>query len=156
IDSSSSDEASCKTGKRNSAVINVEKSILHAFTFDATDCPDLFPPLVVLACACEGLTRIKGVSRLSHKESNRAKVLSEEFSKLGADISINGDWMEIGRSRLSSGIVDPHHDHRIAMAAAIAGIIADGVILIKDSACVSKSYPSFFDDFRKLGGKVHE
>ena len=155
IDGSSA-EADSGSGKENSKKIRVEKSILQAFTFDATDCPDLFPPLVVLACACEGLTRIKGVSRLSHKESNRAKVLSEEFSKLGADISINGDWMEISQSRLSSGVVDPHHDHRMAMAAAVAGIIADGDILIKDPACVSKSYPNFFDDFRKLGGKVHE
>jgi len=64
--------------------------------------------------------------------------------------------MEISQSRLSSGVVDPHHDHRMAMAAAVAGIIADGDILIKDTACVSKSYPNFFDDFRKLGGKVHE
>jgi len=155
IDGSSA-EADSGSGKENSKKIRVEKSILQAFTFDATDCPDLFPPLVVLACACEGLTRIKGVSRLSHKESNRAKVLSEEFSRLGADISINGDWMEISQSRLSSGVVDPHHDHRMAMAAAVAGIIADGDILIKDPACVSKSYPNFFDDFRKLGGKVHE
>ena len=155
IDGSSA-EADSGSGKENSKKIRVEKSILQAFTFDATDCPDLFPPLVVLACACEGLARIKGVSRLSHKESNRAKVLSEEFSKLGADISINGDWMEISQSRLSSGVVDPHHDHRMAMAAAVAGIIADGDILIKDPACVSKSYPNFFDDFRKLGGKVHE
>ena len=155
IDGSSA-EADSGSGKENSKKIRVEKSALKAFTFDATDCPDLFPPLVVLACACEGLTRIKGVSRLSHKESNRAKVLSEEFSKLGADISINGDWMEISQSRLSSGVVDPHHDHRMAMAAAAAGIIADGDILIKDPACVSKSYPNFFDDFRKLGGKVHE
>lgn len=97
IDSFPSDKTSSKTGKRNSAIIKVEKSTLKAFIFDATDCPDLFPPLAVLACACEGLTRIKGVNRLSHKESHRAKVLSEEFSKLGADISINGDWMEIRR-----------------------------------------------------------
>ena len=156
IDSFPSDKTSSKTGKRNSAIIKVEKSTLKAFIFDATDCPDLFPPLAVLACACEGLTRIKGVNRLSHKESHRAKVLSEEFSKLGADISINGDWMEIRRSHLSSGIVDPHHDHRMAIAAAVAGIIADGKILIKDPACVSKSYPNFFDDFRKIGGKVDE
>ncbi len=156
IDSSPSDKTSSETGKRNSAIIKVENSTLKGFIFDATDCPDLFPPLVVLACACEGLTRIKGVNRLSHKESHRAEVLSEEFSKLGADISINGDWMEIRRSQLSSGIVDPHHDHRMAMAAAVAGIIADGKILIKDPACVSKSYPNFFDDFRKIGGKVDE
>ncbi|MDD8020157.1 MAG: 3-phosphoshikimate 1-carboxyvinyltransferase [Acidobacteriota bacterium] len=153
---SSPGEAGDREDKENSKRIKVENSALKAFTFDATDCPDLFPPLAVLACACEGLTRIKGVSRLSHKESHRAKVLSEEFSKLGADISINGDWMEIRRSHLSSGIVDPHHDHRMAIAAAVAGIIADGKILIKDPACVSKSYPNFFDDFRKIGGKVDE
>ena len=56
---------------------------LNAFEFDATDCPDLFPPLVALAAYCKGETEIKGVSRLTHKESNRAITLQEEFEKMG-------------------------------------------------------------------------
>jgi 3-phosphoshikimate 1-carboxyvinyltransferase len=136
--------------------IRVEKNNLKAFSFDATDCPDLFPPLVVLACTCEGQTRIKGLERLAFKESNRAGVLQREFSNLGAKIRLKGDWLEIQGSKLSAGIIDSHHDHRIVMAAAVAGIISEGEISIKNSGCVSKSYPAFFEDFKWIGGKVHE
>ena len=69
--------------------------MLKAFHFDATDCPDLFPPLVALASACHGSSFIKGVSRLAHKESDRALTLQEEFRKLGVDILINGDIMGV-------------------------------------------------------------
>ncbi len=68
---------------------------LKAFHFDATECPDLFPPLVALASVCSGSSFIKGVSRLAHKESDRALTLQEEFGKLGVDILINGDIMGI-------------------------------------------------------------
>ena len=59
---------------------------LRGFEFDATDCPDLFPPLVALAAYCKGETKIKGVSRLKHKESNRAVTLQDEFDKMGVRI----------------------------------------------------------------------
>ena len=68
---------------------------LKSFHFDATECPDLFPPLVALASLCSGSSFIKGVSRLAHKESDRALTLQEEFGKLGVDILINGDVMGI-------------------------------------------------------------
>jgi 3-phosphoshikimate 1-carboxyvinyltransferase len=156
IEKHSFQETNHRPDIKNLARIKVKAGNLNGFTFDATDCPDLFPPLVVLACACEGQTRIKGVERLSFKESNRAEVLKKEFSRLGASIRLNGDWMEIQKSRFLAGFVDSHHDHRIAMAAAIAGIIAQGEISIQGPACVSKSYPHFFKDFKKIGGKVHE
>ena len=63
--------------------IKLHPAEMNAFEFDATDCPDLFPPLVALAAYCKGETKIKGVSRLAHKESNRAITLQEEFGKMG-------------------------------------------------------------------------
>ena len=138
------------------STVEIKKKELKAFDFDATDCPDLFPPLVALACNCTGTTVIKGVERLKHKESNRAAVLQKEFSNLSARIRIDGDLMKIEGTKLTGGTVDSHNDHRIAMAGALAAINAGGEITVAGSECVAKSYPDFFEDFSGIGGIVHE
>lgn len=68
--------------------IKLHPADLNAFEFDATDCPDLFPPLVALASYCKGETKIKGVSRLAHKESDRGLTLQDEFGKMGVEIHL--------------------------------------------------------------------
>ncbi|HSB46755.1 MAG TPA: 3-phosphoshikimate 1-carboxyvinyltransferase [Candidatus Bilamarchaeum sp.] len=123
---------------------------LKAFEFDAGDCPDLFPPLAVLACCCEGKSVLRGALRLRHKESDRAAVLARELGKIGADINVSGDRMEIEGRRLRGGKIDPHGDHRIAMAGAIAGLVSEKGVEIEDESCVSKSYPGFFRDLESL------
>ena len=77
--------------EENQIVIGPGK--LKAFHFDATDCPDLFPPLVALAAYCEGTTVIEGVSRLAHKESDRGLTLQQEFGKMGIEITLQDDLM---------------------------------------------------------------
>jgi 3-phosphoshikimate 1-carboxyvinyltransferase len=136
--------------------IGTTGSDLKAFEFDATESPDLFPPLVALASYCKGITGIKGVSRLVHKESNRAMALIEEFAKMNIKIEINDDYMLITGGKVSGAHINSHDDHRIAMAAAIAGLKASDKVYIKDSHCVTKSYPGFFDDLRKAGVSVYE
>lgn len=136
--------------------VQSNKNKLRAFSFDATDCPDLFPPLVALACNCEGTTKLKGVERLRHKESDRAAALEKEFRSLGAKIRIHGDDMEITGCSLRGGDVSSHNDHRIAMAAAVAALTAEGPVGIFGAECVSKSYPEFFEDVKSLGGNVYE
>jgi len=136
--------------------VEVEKSGLRAFQFDATHCPDLFPPLVVLACNCKGTSLIRGVERLTHKESNRAVVLQKEFTALGGVIRIDGNRMEIEGKKLKGGTVDSHNDHRIAMAGAVAAVNAESGVIIRDYECVAKSYPDFFADFSAIGGEVNE
>ncbi len=129
---------------------------LKGFHFDATDCPDLFPPLVALASVCHGSSFFKGVSRLAHKESDRALTLQEEFGKLGVDIMINGDVMGIkGVHTLKAGTVHSRHDHRIAMATAVAALRAEGPVQIEKADAINKSYPAFFDDLSGLGASVH-
>ena len=129
---------------------------LKAFHFDATDCPDLFPPLVALASVCHGSSFIKGVSRLAHKESDRALTLQEEFAKLGVDILINGDVMGIkGGDTIKSASVHSRHDHRIAMATAVAALKASGPVVIEKAEAINKSYPAFFQDLSILGASVH-
>ena len=106
--------------------IKIRPAEMNAFDFDATDCPDLFPPLVALAAYCKGETTIKGVSRLTHKESNRALTLQEEFAKMGVHIYLRDDWMIIqGSERVKGAKVHSRHDHRIAMACAVAALKAE-------------------------------
>lgn len=126
-----------------------------AFHFKATDCPDLFPPLVALAAYCKGTTVIEGVSRLAHKESNRALTLQEEFKKMGITIKLQDDLMMIeGGEVVKGAVVHSHHDHRIAMACAVAALKADAKTIIDDAEAVNKSYPNFYDDLKLLNADV--
>jgi 3-phosphoshikimate 1-carboxyvinyltransferase len=136
--------------------IDISKSELKAFEFDATESPDLFPPLVALASYSDGVSTIKGVSRLIYKESDRATALKEEFGKMNVRIEIKDDLMSVTGSRPQGARVESHDDHRIAMAVAVAALGAAGRVYIRDSQCVAKSYPGFFDDLRHLGAVVHE
>lgn len=127
--------------------VSLRRDRLIPFEFDATDCPDLFPPLVVLALACEGETKLSGAYRLRGKESDRAAALAEGFAALGASIAVEGDLMTIrGGARLAAGRIDSRGDHRIAMAAAIASLHCDGAVEIGGAECVAKSWPGFFED----------
>ena len=131
--------------------IRMNPASMNAFEFDATDCPDLFPPLVALAAYCKGETKIKGVSRLAHKESNRALTLQEEFGKLGVKIELNDDIMVIhGGNEVKGAVVHSRHDHRIAMALAVAALKANGETTIEEAQAVKKSYPDFYSDLRSL------
>ena len=136
--------------------VEISKSELKSFVFDATESPDLFPPLVALASYCSGISAIKGVSRLIFKESNRAKTLIQEFGKMNVKIEVADDIMSITGGRPDAARVESHDDHRIAMAIAVASLGATGRVSIRDSQCVAKSYPGFFDDLRQLGVLVHE
>jgi len=129
---------------------------LKAFEFDATDCPDLFPPLVALASVCEGVTILHGVSRLAHKESDRGISLQSEFAKLGIKIELDQDKMMVyGGTGIHGAEVFSQHDHRIAMACAVAALCADGPITITDAEAINKSYTDFFIHLQHLGAKVH-
>ena len=135
--------------------IKIHPVEMNAFDFDATDCPDLFPPLIALAAYCNGESKIKGVSRLTHKESNRAITLQEEFGKMGVKIELNDDVMVIyGGNGVRGAKVHSHHDHRIAMACAIAALKADGETIVEEAQAVKKSYPDFFNDLKSLGASV--
>ncbi len=131
--------------------IEVRPQSLNPFAFDATHCPDLFPPLVALAAYTNGVSVINGVHRLIHKESNRAEVLKSEFGKLGLDIQeINDSFVIRGGAQLQGGTVESYQDHRIAMALAIAALGAKDKVKIMQAEAVEKSYPDFFEDLKSL------
>jgi 3-phosphoshikimate 1-carboxyvinyltransferase len=135
--------------------IEVRKSNLKAFHFNATDCPDLFPPLAALAAYCEGTSVIEGTGRLTHKESNRALTLQEEFRKIGVTINLQGDLMIIeGNKDIKGATVSSHNDHRIAMAMAIAALGGNGAMEIEGADSVNKSYPQFWQHIGQLGASV--
>lgn len=128
---------------------------IKPFVFDASDCPDLFPPLVALAAYANGISRIKGVSRLKHKESDRALTLQEEFTKMGLVIYQEHDELCIaGVSKLSGAELSSRGDHRIAMALAVAALRADGPSTIHQVEAIRKSYPAFFSDLAVLGASL--
>ena len=134
--------------------IRIGPGPMNAFRFDATDCPDLFPPLVALAAYCAGTTEISGVSRLAHKESNRGLTLQEEFGKLGIAVELSGDKMFVRGGRVKGGRVHSRHDHRIAMACAVAALRAEGEVTIEEAQAIDKSYPDFYRDLQRLGGEL--
>lgn len=125
-----------------------------AFHFNATDCPDLFPPLVALASYCEGTSVIEGIHRLTHKESNRALTLQEEFGKMGIEISLEDDRMLVKGGKIKSARVSSRHDHRIAMACAVAALKAEEEVIVDDAEAVNKSYPQFWEHLQKLNAVI--
>jgi len=132
----------------------VRKNELNAFEFDATDCPDLFPPLASLAACCEGVSVIKGVERLKYKESDRALTIQEEFRKLGIVVHLDGNEMRVTGGKVSGGLVSSRNDHRIAMATAILASVTNEVIEITDAEAVNKSYPDFYIDLESVSSEV--
>lgn len=130
--------------------LKVLPSAPRGFEFDATDCPDLFPPLVVLAAAAQGQSRISGVHRLRGKESDRAASLRTILGKLGIETDIIRDALVIRGGTLKSCRVECFDDHRIAMAAAVAALVAEGSVTLSGAECVSKSWPGFFDSLESI------
>lgn len=139
----------------SAAGISAVRSELRSFTFDATDCPDLFPPLAALAAGCRGTSRIRGVSRLGHKESDRAGTITTVLGSLGIRSHIDGDEMFIEGGVVNGGVVSSHNDHRIAMMAAVMATAATGAVTIENAEAVAKSYPGFFDDLSLIGASIY-
>lgn len=133
----------------------VMASTPQATTIDASNFPDLVPPLAAVASLTPGHTSITNVARLRLKESDRIETVCAGLSALGADISSTTDAIEIdGKSMLDGGTCDAANDHRIAMMAAVAASRCSGKVTIVGAECCEKSYPAFFDDYVSLGGIV--
>ena len=151
--------------------ITVTRGPLTAFSMDASNCPDLFPILSVLALFCDGSSRISGLGRLSTKESDRKTAILDMLEGLGQKASVDGDTLVVSgcplarrllfHSRgmslpcgatalLRGGRFTSRHDHRMAMALSVASLAADSPLGIDDKDCVAKSYPHFNQVFDSL------
>lgn len=130
--------------------ITVRRDGLRAFSFDATHCPDLIPPLAALAVYCDGNNCISGVSRLRAKESDRAAALVREFGLMGIDVSIDDDSLLVRGGTPRGAALHSHADHRMAMACAVAALGASAPVFIDGAEAVDKSYPEFWAHLEQL------
>jgi 3-phosphoshikimate 1-carboxyvinyltransferase len=129
-------------------------STLKAAHVGARDIPRLIdevPIIAVLALRAEGTTVIEGAEELRVKETDRLSAIAKNLAVLGARVEERPDGLIItGPQRLRGGTVDSFGDHRTAMAMAVAALVADGPVTINDTACVSTSFPDFFELLRKV------
>ncbi len=142
------------TTKNKLTDITVKKSKLTGIAIDLSQCPDLAPILAVVGAAAEGSTILTGGGRLKLKESDRLLTTAELINSLGGEAKVHNDTIVVKGGGLKGGTVNSYNDHRIAMAAAIAGCFASGPVVIEDAKAVEKSYPNFYNDLTKLGGSV--
>ena len=123
---------------------------------DVSGCPDLLPPLAVMAAVRSGTTRFVNAARLRIKESDRLSTITAALTALGAEVHEEPDRLIIvGKPSLPGGTVDCANDHRIAMMAAIAATGCTGPVTVLGAECVQKSYPVFWEVYNTLGGDIH-
>ncbi len=138
------------------ADLHVRASSLHGTDISGDIIPTLIdelPILAVLACSADGTTTISDAAELRVKESDRIDAMTKNLKAMGADITATDDGMIINGGKLLHGAsLDPCLDHRVAMSLAIAALTADGESGISDAGCVDISYPSFFEDLKRLCG----
>ena len=136
-------------------MISVRGNGLRGIKIDISQCPDLFPTLAATACAALGDTIFTNAARLRIKESDRIEAVEKMINSLGGFAESTEDSLTVrGTGTLPGGEVDSFNDHRIVMATAIAACICENPVIIHDAQAVNKSYPNFFEDYRKLGGKA--
>jgi 3-phosphoshikimate 1-carboxyvinyltransferase len=133
-------------------------STLHGIRIDLSGAPDALPILAVVGCMTEGETILENVAMARIKETDRIAVMHEELSKMGAKIEELPDGLIIRKSELHGAIVDGHDDHRVVMALAVAGLVADGTTRINSAESVRITYPTFVSSMRSIGARmnVHE
>ena len=140
--------------------VTAQRAPLRAFNVDASNCPDLFPIISVLAAFCQGTSRIEGVGRLANKESDRAQAILQMLTQMGVSAEIEGDALLVegfslaerllGKGLLKGGAYTSRHDHRMVMALKVAALGADGPIEIDDEDCVAKSFPGFHETYKLI------
>lgn len=139
----------------DSVTVSPEK--LSGIVLDASDIPDLVPVISAVACRAAGETRIEHAERLRIKESDRIQSVCALLNAFGADYTEKPDGMIIrGGKPLHGATVSSCNDHRIAMTAAVMSLLTDSAITIEQAESVNKSYPSFYQDYRRLGGQEEE
>lgn len=140
--------------ERGRGRITVTGKPLRGLDVSMNDRPDSVPTLAVTALFARGKTRIRDVAHLRHKESDRLAALAHELGKLGARVAEHADGLDIDPpARVKPAEIETYRDHRIAMSFAVAGVASPGIRIL-DPACVSKSYPNFWQTLKHCGIEV--
>jgi 3-phosphoshikimate 1-carboxyvinyltransferase len=134
--------------------ISVSKEELQGVELDLSDSPDLFPIVSALSAVAKGSCVLRGLGRLRFKESDRLEAMVEGLARAGIKVTRDGDSLSIEGGKPRGRIVDPRKDHRIVMAFAVLGLVAEGETTILDAECVSKSYPGFWRDLASIGAEA--
>lgn len=137
------------------AAASILTGLDEPLTVDASDIPDLVPILAVTAAAKQGAA-FTNIGRLRLKESDRVASVAAMLQRLGAKAHTTQDTLTVYPAAFTSCTIDSAGDHRIAMAAAIAATVADGPVTILNAQCVEKSYPSFWEEYARLGGNYEQ
>ena len=134
--------------------IAITKSRLHGCELDLNNTPDALPAMAVLGCYAEGTTILKNVAHARIKETDRIRVMTEELSKMNANINEIDDGMIIQHSKLEGAKLQGHYDHRIVMALSLAGMIADGQTEIDTAEAIKVTFPNYIEIMKNLGAKI--
>jgi 3-phosphoshikimate 1-carboxyvinyltransferase len=124
---------------------------LRAIEYNLKDTPDLFPIVASLCAVAKGCSTLTGLERLRYKESDRVKAMSEGLRRMNIKVKEKNNSIMIKGGTPVGSVIDPYRDHRIAMSLAILGLIAKGNTKIINAECVSKSYPEFWGELKKMG-----
>ena len=140
----------------NGTTITVTSKAHEPIHVNLEQMPDLLPILSSLACSIEGESTFINGARLRLKESDRLEAVAQLVRDSGGIVRMEGDNLYItGTGTLTGGTVDCVNDHRLVMAGALNALIATSPMILKDSKAISKSYPHFFEDWKRLGGETH-
>ncbi len=147
-----------ETGGEPVADVVVRGGPLRGISIDAADVAlavDEIPALLIAAAVAEGETELTGAAELRVKESDRIAAMAEGLGRLGIRVSEQEDGMRLSGGRFSGGRVESQGDHRVAMAFAVAGSLAEGPVTVGDVANVATSYPGFLRDAQTIGLEIH-
>jgi 3-phosphoshikimate 1-carboxyvinyltransferase len=132
------------------------KKELSGVTIDMGDYPDLVPTVAVVAAYARGKTRITNIAHLRFKESDRIGNTAAGLGKMGIKVEVSDNTMTVYGGKPKGSEIEAHADHRLAMSLAVAALFANGNSIINGAEAVSKSYPQFFAELKKLGAKIEE
>jgi 3-phosphoshikimate 1-carboxyvinyltransferase len=138
----------------NDNEVTCVKSRLEAVNHDFSDHPDLFPIAAALCSVAEGKSTLTGLERLRLKESDRVASMTEGLKRMGVKVAMEDASVRITGGTVRGAEVNPYNDHRIAMSLGALALAAEGDTTIKDAGCVTKSYPGFWGDLKRLGVKI--
>jgi 3-phosphoshikimate 1-carboxyvinyltransferase len=142
------EEIGCPVVRADSG-ITVRGALLHGIEIDMNDISDTVMTLAAVACFAEGPTRIRNVAHIRHKETDRLRALATELRRIGAEVDEQTDGLTIVPRPLHGAEIETYNDHRMAMSLALVGLRVPGIVL-RNPACVAKTYPNFFEDLDRL------
>ena len=146
----------CSVDYQKEQIVISRSKELKGITVDMGDYPDLAQTLAVVAAYAEGKTEMTNIAHLRFKESDRISDTAAELAKMGIKANVTDNSMVVYGGKPRGAEMEAHADHRMAMSLAIAALFAEGDSVINGAEAVSKSYPQFFADLKKLGAKTEE